>query len=88
MALSSVIGAMALSIFSLESYAAGSEKATVAPLELKQPDSATPWARYGDWPRTNYNTLEKWTRPLGKQASPEYEPPPKLEDPITPHPCQ
>ena len=85
--LSAFIGAVALSAFSLESHATTEKTAAAAaPLELVQPASASPWARYADWPRTDwaaYNTLEKWTRIWGNQASPEYEAPPKLDGPIT-----
>ena len=85
--LSAFIGAMTLSAFPLESLARTEQAATKpVPLELVQPASASPWTRYADWPRTDwkeYNTLEKWTRPWGKQASPDYAPPPKLDGPIT-----
>ncbi len=78
MTLSSVIGIMALSVFSLESHAAGAKKAAVAPLELEQPASAQPWTRYNGWPSNDwkdYNTL-------ANMASPTYAAPPKLEGPI------
>lgn len=58
--------------------AAGSDKATVAPMELTQPAAATPWLRYSSWTATDwkdYNTLVK-------TASPAYAPPPRLDGPI------
>ncbi|MBT9589673.1 MAG: sulfur oxidation c-type cytochrome SoxX, partial [Thiobacillus sp.] len=77
--LSAFIGAMALSVFPLESLAAPKKSAVAAPLELEQPASAQPWTRYSGWPATDwkdYNTL-------GNMASPAYAAPPKLEGPIT-----
>lgn len=57
---------------------AKSHKAKPAPLDLTQPVSATPWARYSDWTQVDwkeYNTL-------ANMASPAYAPPPKLDGPI------
>lgn len=78
LSLSTLLGAMAFAAFPLASDAQ-SKKAALAPLELKQPASATPWTRYSGWPATDwkdYNTL-------AKTASPPSAPPPKLNGPIS-----
>ncbi len=77
--LTGVIGAMALSVFSFESQAAGSKKAAPAPIEMTQSASAQPWARYSGWPATDWKDYST----LGNMASPAYAPPPKFDGPIT-----
>jgi sulfur-oxidizing protein SoxA len=61
-----------------EALAAKPAKKSAAPLELQQPLSLAPWARYSGWPGTDwkeYNTL-------GSLNSPAHAPPPKLDGPI------
>lgn len=79
LSLSTLLGAMALAAFPLDSDAQSKKGAQSAPMELKQPASVRPWTRYSGWPATDwkdYNTL-------AQIASPAYAPPPKLDGPIT-----
>lgn len=51
----------------------------LAPIETEAPAYAGTWARYADWPKTDwkdYNTL-------ATSVSPAFAPPPKLDGPVT-----
>ncbi|MEW5891801.1 MAG: sulfur oxidation c-type cytochrome SoxA [Pseudomonadota bacterium] len=67
--------ALVASGLSLEAAAKGGK---AVPLELEKPASATPWARYSDWPKTDWNQYNT----LAALVSPPYAAPPKLEGPI------
>lgn len=70
-------GAVAL-LATPDESGARSPRQKPAPLELATPPSDSPWARYPDWPKSDwkaYNTL-------AVLASPPYAPPPKLDGPI------